>query len=82
MLARKGRIQRLVLQEVVEINLELDSGNKVDGASDVLHEGGPWLSLCEKFAKGASKVDRRPMKFQVGSGCGRALDYPAEQGVL
>lgn len=30
-----------MLQEVVEINLSLDSRNNVDGASDVLHEGGP-----------------------------------------
>lgn len=33
-----------------------------------------------KFVKGASKVERSPTKFQVCSGCGRALDYTAEQG--
>lgn len=40
-LACKGRIQHLVLQEVAEIHLPLDSGKKVDGTSDVLHQGGP-----------------------------------------
>lgn len=42
-----------MLQEVVEIHLPLDSGNKVDGASDVLHEGGP----CYPYVKG--KVCKR-----------------------
>lgn len=36
-----------MLQEVVEILLPLDSGNKVDGASGVLLEGGSLLSLCK-----------------------------------
>jgi len=64
----------------------VESRNQADRAvkGDVLHKGGPWLSLCKgrKFAKSISKVVRSPAKFWGCSGCGTALDYTAEQGGL